>query len=311
MSGTPDILTQFGGQPVGADHRFDGWWGGKVYFSDFDNGTAGATGLNDMAAPGKDMQRAIDDAGVDATVYVRPRAFSSEDPQQITPSSDDAENFHIDAAKANLSLIGTGKGLSHAAAHKAWIGGYSGLTTAVLRINAPGCVIEGFRAQPPASAAQGIFYTINDGTYDGGNTTFINNDFHDGPASGALILSGTWQMAVKGNRFLNCDIGISFITTYSAPQIIDISHNYFNAITSEISADIHCSGGPKRLSIYDNKHAAGQPTGGANKYIHFGAAATGMVSGCYFGVDDTTEATLMTLNGVLQAGNHSAAGLVT
>lgn len=318
MSTAPDMLKQFGGQPVGADHRFDGWWGGKVYFVDFDNGSAGATGLNDMAAPGKDMQRAIDDDNdPDATVYVRPRAFASgtygEDPQQITPNSDDAENFHIPKAKKNLSLIGTGKGLSHAAAHKCWIGGYTGLTTAVLEVRAPGCVIENFRAQPPASAAEGIFRSENDGdTFDGGNTTFINNDFHDANTTGALQLVATWQMSILGNRFLNCDHGILIPNTnYSIPQIWEISDNVFTAVASEVYANFSTTGGLKRLVARRNHHGSEQPTAGSpNKYWNFAAASTGMISNDFFGVYSVTAENLCTLNGVNIAGCWSTLGIV-
>lgn len=317
MSTAPDMLKQFGGQPVGADHRFDGWWGGKVYFVDFDNGSAGATGLNDMAAPGKDMQRAIDDeAAADATIYVRPRAFASgtygEDPQQITPSSDDAENFHVDKARKNLSLIGTGKGLGHASAHKCWIGGYSALTTAVLDIRAPGCVIENFRAQPPSSGVGGIFFTKNSsGIWDGGNTTFINNDFHDPNTTGGIYCDSPWQMSIIGNRFVNADVGILVLSNYSVPTIWQIRDNTFVAATSEVQNDIYATGGIKRLVCSGNHHTSGIPAlGGTNVYIKMGAASTGAVTDSFFGAEGTTDTTFMTLNGLLQSGNHSSDALI-
>ena len=317
MSGTPDILTQFGGQPVGADHRFDGWWGGKVYFIDFDNGTAGATGLNDMADPGNDMQRALDDeAAADASIYVRPRAFAAgtygEDPQQITPSSDDAENFHVDKARKNLSLIGTGKGLGHAAAHKCWIGGYGALVTPVLDIRSPGCVIENFRAQPSNTATSGIFYTKNaGGIWDGGNTTFINNDFHGANTSGGIYCDSPWQMHIVGNRFLNNDVGILVQSLYSVPQIWQIRDNDFIGITSEVQNDIYATGGIKRLVCTNNEHTCGIPAlGGTNVYIKMGAASTGAVTNSRFGAEGTTDTTFMTLNGLLQSGNHSSDALI-
>jgi len=307
MSTFPDGVYQYGGMPVGGK-VFDGMWGGQVYFVDYDNGTERAGGLK-ITDPLNDIQAAIDLAGTDATIYVRPRVFSSEDPQQITPRT--AENFHIDAAKTNMSLIGTGKGLSHAAAHKAWIGGYSGLVTPVLTVYAPGCVIENFRAQPPSSATYGIFYTVNDDTYDGGNTTFISNDFHDANSTGGINCDSTWQMSIIGNRFVNCDIGILIRSFYSVPQIWEISHNYFTVTTGEVLADVYATGGLKRLVAYRNIHAAEQPTGGdPNKYYAFAATSSGMIAGDYFGAYDLAAANLCTLNGVNIAGCYSIQGLV-
>lgn len=312
MSTSPDMLRQFGGQPVGADHRFDGWWGGKVYFVDYDNGTAGVNGYNDMNRPGKNIQTSIDAAGTDATIYVRPREFSSEDPQAITPAAAHAENIHIDKAKTNMSLIGTGKGLGHAAVHKAYLASYSGLTTPVISIYAPGCVIEGFRSQPASSAATGIFYSINDDTYDGGNTTIINCDFHDANTTGAIRLCSTWQMSVIGNRFVNCDVGLYVTTSYSVPQIFELAHNKFSAVAGEVSCNVYFYGGVRRLLAYDNYHGMEQPTLAApNMYYAFtSTASTGMISGDYFGAYDVTAEALCTLNGVNLVGCYSSEGLV-
>lgn len=311
-----DQVFQYGGMPVGADHRFDGWWGGNVYFVDFDNGTPGASGEGDMDRPAKDLQRAIDDATTDATIYVRPRAFAAgtygEDPQEITPSASDAENFHIDKAKKNTSLIATGRGSSHAAARKCWIGGYAGLTTAVLEVRAPGCVIEGFRSDPPASAAEGIFRSQNDGsTFDGGNTTFINNDLYDANTSGALQLDSTWDMAIIGNRFLNCDYGILVQTLYSVPQVWEIAHNTFQGEASEVYGNVYSNGGLKRLNAHHNIHSGEQPSGGGdNMYYYFGNTSTGSITGDHFGAYDVTAEALCTLNGVNINGCYSGEGLV-
>jgi hypothetical protein len=323
MSTAPDMLFEFGGVPVGRGaYHYAGWWSdndnGNVYFVDFDEGTTQATGKNNMGAPAKHLQKAIDTAGTDATIYVRPRAFASgtygEDPQQITPYSGDAENFHIDKAKKNMSIIGCGKGLGTASAHKCWLGGYSGLVTPVIEVRAPGCVIENLRSQPSGTATSGIFYSANDGsTFDGGNTTFINNDFHDANLTGAIKLEATWQMSIVGNRFMNCDIGILATASYSEPTFVQVWNNLFVALTTEVSADFYSTGGVKRFLAYNNYHAAGQPAlaGGPTKYYAFGAASTGAIMNCYFGVMDTTDTNLFTLNGVLQSGNHSSEGLIT
>lgn len=321
MSTAPDMLMEFGGVPVGGRGiHYAGWWNdndnGNVFFVDYDEGTTAATGKNNMAAPASSIQTAIDAAGTDATIYVRPRAFASgtygEDPQQIKPTAAHAENIHIDKAKKNMSLIGTGKGLGHAGAGKCWIGGYSGLTTAVIDVRAPGCVIENFRAQPPSSAAQGIFYSKNaGGIWDGGNTTFINNDFHDPNTTGGIHLDSTWHMSIVGNRFVNGDVGIYVCALYSVPQIFQVWNNTFVATGAEVATDFFADGGLKRFLAYNNYHAHVLPDlSGSKKYYSFGAASTGAIMNCYFGEADTTDTNLFTLNGVVQSGNHSSLGLV-
>lgn len=308
-----DQVKQFGGAPVGSSspHRYEGWWGKNVYFVDYDYGTADAKGTN-MDRPQKNLRSAISSAARDDTIYVRPRDFTDaatygEDPQIMRP--DTSANFSISRDKENLSIIGTGKGLSHAAAHKCWIGNASGVTDHILTIYAPGVVVENIRAQP--STGKSIIYSKNDATEDGGNLTIINNDFHDGNTSGAIQLDACWQVAIAGNRFLNCDKGIYLTGTYSLPQIYEVWGNLFTAITTEVYADIDSLAGVKRFQAHDNYHASGQPAAGApNKYLNFTVASTGMVSASYFGTDTTTLATAMTLNGILQAGNHCDGGLI-
>lgn len=312
MSIVPDKLYHLGGVAVGSSRDYEGWWGGETFFVDFDNGTAGVRG-DEMDRPQKQLRVAINNAGRDASIYVRPRAFATgvygEDPQQITP--DTAASFIVTKQKENLSLIGTGKGLGHASAHKCWIGNYGSLTTAVLTVESPGCVIENFRAQP-SSSTTGIFYSYNDGSDgDGGNTTFISNDFHDSTTAGGIRLDSTWQMSIVGNRFVNNDVGILCQSLYSVPQIFQIWDNTFAAATSEVQNDIYFTGGVKRFVCRHNYHASGTPAlGGGNLYIKMGAASTGIVADSFFGAEGTTDTTFMTLNGLLQSGNHSSDALI-
>ena len=314
MSVAPDMLQQFGGAPVASDSRFEGWWDATTFFVDYDNGGAGAFG-DSMKAPTKHIRVAIANASEGDTIYVRPRAFASgtygEDPQQITP--DTAANWTT-VGKPNLSIIGTGKGLGHAAAHKCWVGGYSAIATGIFNLYSPGCVIGNFRMQPQTGATSGMIYSINSATtnYNGGNETIINNDFHDGTSTcPALVFNATWQMEIAGNRFLNCDIGMKWDATYSQPTIIQVHHNKFLITAAEGKCDVQTTGGVKRFFAYKNYHAGAQYTGGSpNKYFSFAAASTGSIQDSHFGVADTTDTSSFTLNGVTQSGNTCALGLL-
>ena len=312
MTVAPDMLQQFGGAPVGSDHRFEGWWGATTFFVDYDHGTAGARG-DSMDAPTKHIRVAIANASEGDTIYVRPRDFASgtygEDPQQITP--DTAANWTT-VGKPNLSIIGTGKGLMPAGKHKCWVGGYAGLTTAVFNLYSPGCVIENFRMQPVSANTSGLIYSENSAVanYNGGNETIINCDFQDANTSGAINFASTWQISITGNRFVNCDNGIVSSSSYSAPQMVQMWNNYFVGITTEVNTDVY-TGNIYRFLSYNNYHTCGQPAlGGNNKYYHFNAASTGAIMNCYFGVKDTADTNLFTLNGVLQSGNWCSEGQI-
>lgn len=310
MSNFPDMLYHMNGVPVTNTNWFAGWWGRDIYFVDYDNGSDGNTGKS-IDQPLKYLDTALSAVSADDTIYVRPRDFSAEDPQAQSPLL--AVNYTIATADHGVAIIGTGKGLGHAAAHQTFLTGYSALTTAIIRVNAPGCVIENIRSQPGTST-KGIIFTRNDGTYDGGNLTVVNCDFHDGSASGgAIYCDSTWQMSIVGNRFVNCDIGVYIDAIYSAPQIFQVWNNTFVAIDSEVSADVYASGAVKRFLSYNNYHASGLPTTGHARYYKFGAASTGMIANCFFGEYDTTptDAELFTLNGVKQAGNYACQYLVT
>ena len=307
MTVAPDMLQQFGGVPVGSNQRFEGWWGATTFFVDFDNGTAGAHG-DTMDAPTKNLGTAIANASAGDTIYVKPRDFSTEDPQSIAPSTGEAANWTIPTAKHEISIIGTGTGAGHAAAHKTFLVGYGSLTTPIITVNSPGCVIENLRSQP-GSSTSGIIYSKNDGTTDGGNLTVINNDFHDGTANyGAVRLDSCWQCSVVGNRFVNCDFGIYIDAIYCTPQIFQMWNNTFTAEAGEVSADFYAVGAIKRFLSYNNYHTSAKPTTGQAKYYVFSAASTGAIMNNFFGVGSVEPLDVLTLNGVLQSGNFTATG---
>jgi len=313
MTTYSDQVRQFGGAPV-ASNRFEGWWGGDVFFVDYDNGSAGVKGTN-MDRPQKHLRIAISDAGYGDTIYVKPRTFDStatypEDPRQITP--DTAANWSISYLKGDLSIIGTGKGVGHAGVHQCWIGGYGGsVTDAIITVYAPGVTLENMRAQP-GSSTNGIIYGKNSTTgYDCGNLTIQNMEFHDATTAGAIHVDSVWQNSIVGNRFINCDKGIYQTSYYCVPQLVHVWDNKFVGKTTEVYADFHSLGGCGRFLAYNNHHACGQPAAGApNKYYCFSATSNGAIMNCYFAVADTTDTALFTLNSVLQGGNFSSTGQV-
>jgi len=98
MSTAPDGLFQYGGVPVGGG-RYEGMWGGKVYFVDYDSGND----AHDGRAPNrafKYLDTALSAATAWDVIYVRPRTpdTTGGDPQSMLPSS--STNFSISLYQA-------------------------------------------------------------------------------------------------------------------------------------------------------------------------------------------------------------------
>jgi len=312
MTVAPDMLSQFGGAPVGSSQSFEGWWGATTWFVDYDSGTPGNLG-DSMTAPTQYLDTAISRASGGDTIYVRPRSFDStatypEDPRQIIPTSTTA-NFTIGTTLGDLSVIGATKGRGHAQAHQCWIGG--AVTGAVFHVHAPGVVLENFRAQPYDSSSP-IIYAANNATYDAGNLTIQNWDFHDANTNGALQMESIWQASYVGNRFVNCDIGIYTTSTYSQAQIVQMWNNTFTAESGDVASDVYALGGLKRFLSYNNYHTSALPDlSGQKKYYAFTQASTGAIMNCFFGVSSTDVDDNLLLNGILQGGNFTASGQLT
>ena len=144
------MVTQFGGVPVGGG-RYEGMWGGTVYFVDYDNGGSGTVGYKPSDA-GKYLDDAISAATTNATIYIRPRSpelgtqgagpYWGGDPGDITPKTA-STNWTIAYTKYGLSLIGTGTGVGTSAASRTCLQGDATITsTPVFTVNAPYTTFE-------------------------------------------------------------------------------------------------------------------------------------------------------------------------
>lgn len=314
----PGGLFQYGGMPVGGQ-VYNGMWGNKVWFVDYDYGTAGAPGDAPDAAE-KYLDTIIAKASAWDTIYVRPRIvdYSGGDPQSMVPSTTTA-NCISTSAQYGLSIIGTGTGYNaRCLGSITTLAGASGIaTTPVLTMAGPYSTVEnihfkkGGMTGKPELLVTGFSSSVVGCRFNQGNGA--------GHGYGALTIDVAPYVYVGRNWFDRCTIGVSINPTSADPYGICIENNEFNYETATCRADImSLSGsaqGNTRLIIRQNVFSHEIPNVSPARYIYIqdsgGGTSTGVVAGNYFGTATLVTATIMTLRGLLDSGNMCAKGFLT
>ncbi len=301
MSTVPDFLYHLGGVPVNSG-RYEGMWGGKVYFVDYDNGDASHNGLSPSGAM-KYLQTAIDAATEWDTIYIRPRDPDSAggDPQHHLPAS--TTQWSITYTKHGLSLIGTGIGVGMRQANMTRLQGASTATGSVLTNYAPYTNFENLTFKRGSSTGAGL---LIEGQTSGGsgyafNVTVNNCGFWKLSASatkGALYIESAWHNLVANSWFEECAKGVGIGVSGSSVVGINVIGCTFNGIDTTIDADIYATSGSTITEVLIDRcvfaHDIPALASGNlyNKYIDF-ATAGGLISNSAFGTETETIATNM------------------
>jgi len=315
-----DQVFQFGGVPVASANNYVGWWSEKVYFVDYDNGTAGAAGKKPDKAQ-KNLATAISNADKWDTIYIRPRdaGVSGGDPQAITPAS--ATNWSIPNTKWGLSLIGTGIGARpDMAAYQTRLQGYSTVTgTAPLTVLAPYVVIENLSFKRGGSTGVPL---VNLSSAGGTANAFAANihkcQFHMGNGTsggaGAVQISSYWYAVISDSHFERCNVAIGISSSVSNPCAVRISGNTFNQPAASNYGDIVSAATAVNRILIDNNmfnHDIPSKSGGKARYLWFSGSNTGSVINNYFGTGTLVTATIMTLASLVESGSICAKGFLT
>lgn len=300
MSKFNDQVFQFGGVPVGGG-RYEGMWGGKTYFVDYDNGTEGSQGLRPKNAQ-KHLQTVIDGASAWDTIYIRPRTpdTAGGDPNAIIPAS--TTNWSITYGKHGLSLIGTGLGVGMRQANMTRLQAAATVqATSTLTCYAPfvnfenltfrrgGGTLAGLRIEGQTSGGSGYAF----------NTTVNNCGFWKigATATGAaLYYESAWHCLTANSWFEECAKGIGIGVGGSNTTGVNVVGCVFNGIDTTIDADIFSTAGGTISEVFIDRcmfaHDIPALSGSYNKYIDF-ATASGLISNCGFGTETETIATNM------------------
>ena len=310
MSTFPDGLYQFGGMPVGGG-RYEGMWGGKAWFVDYDHGTTGAKGDKPDAAQ-TNLQTVIDGASEWDTIYIRPRAANTTtgDPQAILPAS--TSNWDVPYTLEGLSIIGTCPGNSRHSANATRLQGSATVNaTPVFYAKAPYMSFENITFRRGGSTLCGL--RLGEGSTPFAFSSTVNNCLFwkiGSTATQGALQTNSWHNSILNSHFEECYIGIYLYANDSNPVGTVIRGCSFGSTASAVAADIYSDNSVLSTLIDQCVFSHAIPSGGApNMYIYFTAASTGLFSHSYLGAADPTIGTNTTLNGIPYAGIYVTNGL--
>ena len=309
MSTFADGLFQYGGMPVGGG-RYEGMWGGRVWFVDYDHGTVGGYGDKPDAAQ-TNLQTIIDKAGEWDVIYIRPRAADTAggDPQAILPAS--TSNWDVPYTLEGLSIIGTCPGNTKASANATRLQGSATVNdTPVLYAKAPYMSFENLTFRRGGSTNCGL--RLGTGVTPYALSSTVNNcmfwKIGSTATRGALMID-SWHNSIINSYFEECYGGINLWGEHANPTGNVIQGCTFGSTASSISCNIYSAGIVLNTIIDRCSFPTSQPSGGSpNLYINFAAASTGVISNCDLATATNTIATAMTNNGVLLVNCRYAPG---
>ncbi len=270
---------------------------GKYWYVDKDNGSDTANTGRTIDKPKATIQAAITAAGAHDVIFVKAAnmAAGATDPVSY------AETLSIGPTQSGLSLIGINTGRAQGSLPQIKKGSGS---TALLTIQAPGCLITGFGFNGGSSTGGGILLDDDGSTKSAFGTSIIGNHFKNCVGSsatnaatgGAIQWASTgnaWQTHIAGNVFYK-NVGdiVLLGTSGSVPQDVIIEDNEFlSASTSATDANLFLSAGSgmSGLIIRNNAFGAVPALGGGTnaKYLSL-TGCYGAMTGNHFGSNGRT-----------------------
>ncbi len=271
---------------------------GTPWFVDDDNGSDGSVGRNPNAGF-KTIQKAIDMAGANDTIYLKPREVGG-----LAYPGYSAHGYYsgtnvIAADQQGLAIIGTGSG------DRGWGSNVQcaiepdiGSTDVAILVQSPCVSIENVMVKC-LTGANGAIRAVQD-TAEAWGLTISNCSFKDfkatGLAIGTIDLHTIHWATIQHSIFREAGCAINFASTYALVKYPVVRDCTFTGVASEWSNDIRI-GDVKSLEIDNCRFLHAVPTGGApSKYVvPVGSTASGLVSNCFFAVDTATIGDVMTI----------------
>ena len=310
-------ITSFG-VPVSPGSKFNGMWSGKVWFVDGRVGSNGNTGKSPNRAV-QTLQKAVDLAGTDDTIYIRPLAVGNFYTENVIVPP---------ATHAGLSIIGTGNGKGNSVYQACTLRGVLAIDNPILELGSSFANLENLHFWARAAQTHGFAVLGNWNTAANASTTLLNigssvvncafnTDIVDAPPGAGVVQSAiridsTEGWLMEGNFFQDCRVAISVGSTASASYQIVVKDNLFKGIATNIAADLMLAD-INDIDIVGNvfshavpSHAAGTMT----KYIFCigGATVTGGVAKNYQGAAAVAFGTNNTAASLIAAGNFGLGG---
>jgi len=280
MSTTPDLLGQFGGQPVGS--LWASPWS-KVYFVDGEAGSDGNDGKTPDAAK-KTIAAAVAPCTRGDVVYVRPNSYSI------------GHGYERYVEQVTITMTNTGYNLA---------GGTTYPLCQPSDIYIIGCSNSpnpeyGPRWKHPTDASTYCLVNSSPGLH------LENIGFFAESAAGAVYLrngigGGDTERGADGTTFYNCVIKGSDIVVAEGGDGLTIERCRFHCKYNGTPAglDFNATGGGRRLHIRNCEFQDGNGTPALDEYITLSGTLTEVViRNCYFAQVPTGNAYIVAAAGV-------------
>jgi hypothetical protein len=224
------------------------------------------------------------------TILIAP--LEAESASGDTDPDSYAETLIIPAGLDGLSLVGIARGLTQGGQPQIKIGAGA---TAMIEVQAFGCLIAGLTINGAGSTGGGIKITSNGSTQDAGGLVVAGNHFKNckGSASAqdaAAIFWSTngasWYPMIVGNNFFDCRIGVLLPGTgIDRPKDVKIIGNrFYSSANTTVDCDILLSGGSGVNGLVIDRNVFGT--------VDVPAYATGTVTQRYLDLTNCTNGIL-------------------
>ena len=298
----PHGITSFGVPIVGSGFGMSE--SSTIYFVDKVNGSDSNEGTEPSKAF-KTIERSLVVAGAYDVIYVADPGTTASDPNTYQGAS---ENWTVGVARKGLALVGiahssiVGNGRPMAPSLYAYAA-----ATPILKVNAPMVTIENFRIcgayDQSGSETSGIgVVDFSEGVYEGYGLSVHNCYFEDINSVGdlgAIAITGQWNPTITNCTFMNCEMGISIVSSGSTivGTVIDgVKFLSRDGLGTKIKCDIYIYAQGETGVLINNVflgHDVPIATGNKGASIAaVGGAETGLISNVfYLDLNGTVHAT--------------------
>lgn len=264
---------------------------GDVWFVDGDKtADGGGKTWNDAFDT---IASAISAASAGDVIYIAAKTITAAATDPISYE----ENLTIPNAKSSLSLIGVSRGRTQGGLPQLKDGATT--TQEILRIRAPGCLIQNLGFNGAGNTGGGILLDESTSGFVAFGTTIAGCHFKNCKGStatdcrtgGAIMWhadGGAWQSSFVGNQFYKCvgDIVLKG-TSDSRPQDIVIADNIFSGPAANVDCNLYLAGGSgiNGVSIINNVFpTVGVPALGSGSILRYidATGCTGVLAGNLF-----------------------------
>ena len=302
LTNFPKRITSFGVPIVGGGFGMSE--GSTIYFVDKVNGSDSNEGMEPSKAF-KTIERSFVVAGAYDVIYVADPGTTASDPNTYSGAS---ANYTVKVADKGLALVGiahssvVGNGRPMAPSLYAYAA-----ATPILKVNAPMVTIENFRIcgayDQSGSETSGIgVVDFSEGVYEGYGLSVYNCYFEDINSVGdlgAIAITGQWNPTITNCTFMNCEMGISIVSSGSTivGTVIDgVKFLSRDGLGTKIKCDIYIYAQGETGILINNVFLGHDvPIATGNKgasIVAAGGVETGLISNVfYLDLNGTVHAT--------------------